>query len=73
MCNQIRILHIDSEYKVTYFILRNGASIHSLVSLEQTVELLKTQEFDLILSEPHNQAILKPQSFPEVRSQNQAH
>ncbi len=61
----IKILHIDPDFKVTYFIKYPGSIrsiIHSLVPLEQAVQLLKTEEFDLILSEPHNKAIMKPQA-----------
>ena len=63
MENQIKILHIDPDYKIEYFIIRQGASIHSSVTLEQALELLKNVEFDLILSEPHNKAILTPQTI----------
>jgi hypothetical protein len=54
----IKILHINPEYEVTYFIYRPGSSIQSTVPLENAVSLLKTVDFDLILSEPQNQAIL---------------
>jgi CheY-like chemotaxis protein len=57
----IKILHINPDYKVTYFIKKLGSIIRSPISLEQAVQLLKTEEFDLILSEPHNKAILKTQ------------
>lgn len=63
MENQIKILHIDPDYKIVYFIIRQGASIHSTVTLEQALELLKNEEFDLILSEPHNKAIMKSQNI----------
>ena len=63
MDNPVKILHIDQDYKVTYFIFRSGASIHSPVSLQQAVLLLRKEKFDLILSEPHNKAILEPQNF----------
>jgi len=69
----ITILHIDPEFKVNYFILRKGASIRSSLSLEQTVELLKSQEIDLILSEPHNQVILKPQDYLGEPNPKRAH
>ena len=62
MENQIKILHIAPDYKIVYFIIRKGASIHSTVSLEQALGLLKKEEFDLIISEPHNKAILTPQN-----------
>ena len=54
-----KILHIDADFKITYFFKHPGGSSHSLVSLNQAIQLLKTEEFDLILSEPHHKAILK--------------
>jgi hypothetical protein len=58
----IKILHIDPDFKVTYFIKHPGSIIQSLVPLKQAIQLMKTEEFDLILSEPHNKAIWDPQS-----------
>ena len=58
----IKILHIDPDFRITYFIKHSGSMIRSLVPLNQAIKLLKTQEFDLILSEPHNKAIMKPQA-----------
>ncbi len=48
----IKILHIDPDFKVTYFIKHPGSIIRSHIPFEQAVQLLKTEEFDLILSEP---------------------
>lgn len=67
MNTPVKILHIDPDFKVTYFIFRSGASIHSSVPLQQALKLLKTEEFDLILSEPHNKAILRSQVCSEER------
>jgi hypothetical protein len=58
----IKIMHIDPEYKITYFIKRPGSFIRSQLSLEKAINLLKTEKIDLILSEPDNKAILTPQS-----------
>ena len=55
----IRILHIDPDYEVTYFVYRPGSTIRSSVPLETAITLLKKEDFDLILSEPHHKAILK--------------
>ncbi len=63
MDKPIKILHIDPNYKVTYFINRPGSLIRSLVSLKEAIHLLKTEKFDLILAEPHNKAIWTPQSY----------
>ena len=62
MNTPIKILHIDPDFKVTYFLKQPGSIIQSLVSLKQAIDLLKTEEFDLILSELHNKALLKPQA-----------
>ena len=60
MDKTVKIMHIDPDYKITYFINHEGVLIYSRVSLEQAIFLLKTQELDLILSEPHHKAILNP-------------
>jgi hypothetical protein len=63
MNQPIKILHIDPEYKVTYLIYRSGSSIQSTVNLQEAIDLLKTVDFDMVISEPHNRAILnKPKS-----------
>jgi CheY-like chemotaxis protein len=62
MNTPIKILHIDPDFKVTYFIKHPGSIIRSLIPLEQAIQLLKTEKFDLILSEPHKKAIMKPQA-----------
>lgn len=62
MNTPVKILHIDPDFKVTYFIKHPGGIIRSLISLQQAIQLLKTDEFDLILSEPDNKAIMKPQT-----------
>ena len=68
MSRLIKILHIDPDFKVTYFIYRPGSSIRTSVPLETAIALLKKEDFDLILSEPHNKAILKKQPhFVEPR------
>ncbi|OGP51048.1 MAG: hypothetical protein A2Y79_00420 [Deltaproteobacteria bacterium RBG_13_43_22] len=53
------ILHIDSDYKITYWIIRDGVKVVSPVTIPQTIQLLNTFEFDLIVSEPQKMAILK--------------
>jgi hypothetical protein len=59
MRNPVKILHIDADYQAHYIIIRVGSLIHSTVSLETAIAFLKSVEFDLILSEPHNKAILR--------------
>jgi hypothetical protein len=61
MSKPVKILHVDPDYKATYFINRPGSLIRSHISLNKAIQLLKTKKFDLILSEPHNKAILNPQ------------
>jgi len=54
-------MHIDGDYRVVYILIREGALIQSTVSLEAALTMLKNDQFDLILSEPQNMAILTPQ------------
>jgi hypothetical protein len=61
MARLIKILHIDPDYRITYFILRSRLTIRTSVPLQSAIELLKKEDFDLIVSEPHNKAILKEQ------------
>jgi DNA-binding NarL/FixJ family response regulator len=60
MEESIKILHIDPDFEVNYFIKKTGSIIRSSISLEQALNLIKNEEFDLIISEPHNKVILKP-------------
>jgi len=57
----IKIMHIDDDYRVEYFLIRERALIQSTVSLEAALTMLKNDQFDLILSEPQIMAILTPQ------------
>lgn len=61
MSGFIKILHIDPDYQITYFILRSPKSIRTSVPLQEAIELLKKEDFDLIVSEPHNRVIMKEQ------------
>jgi hypothetical protein len=56
----IKILHIDREWTVMYLIIRTGSLIRSKVPLKSACTLLKKEHFDLIISEPHQWAILNP-------------
>jgi hypothetical protein len=61
----IKILHIDREWRVRYWIIRTGSLIRSEVPLKCALHLLKRQRFDLIISEPHHWAILEPSGATE--------
>lgn len=52
-------MHIDADYQVHYIIIQTGSLIHSTISLQTAVHFLKTVEFDLILSEPHQRALIQ--------------
>jgi hypothetical protein len=68
MSRMIRILHIDLDYRITYLIYRPGSSIRTSVPLQAAINLLKKEDFDLIISEPHNKAILKkPSNFDKLK------
>ena len=58
MDGAIKIIHIDGEYRVVYVLIKEGAFIKSTVPLEAAVTMLKNEQFDLILSEPQNMAIV---------------
>lgn len=58
----IKILHIDTSWKILYILIRGGALVKTVVSIKTALTLLKNQKFDLILSEPQNIAILDPQA-----------
>jgi hypothetical protein len=68
MKKPVKILHIDPTFQVYYVIVREGSLIHSTVSLKKAVLLLKTIDFDLILSEPHQKAILSSRSLANDRA-----
>jgi hypothetical protein len=63
MSRLIKILHIDPDYQITYLIYRHPSHIRTSVSLETAIALLKKEDFDLIVSEPHNKAILKKENL----------
>ncbi len=65
MKKPIKILHIDGDWKIVYIIIRTGSLIKSLVPLKTALNLLKKENFDLIISEPHHWAILTPQTAPD--------
>lgn len=70
MDKTIKIIHVDPDFRVTYFINHDGVLISSHLSLEQAISMLKTENLDLILSEPHQKAILNPQDHPKQRNLN---
>jgi hypothetical protein len=59
MNEQIEIMHIDPDYRITYFIISKGSFIRSSVPIERAGTLLQRQGLDLIISEPHKKTILK--------------
>ncbi len=59
MSEQIKILHIDLEYGVTYFVKGPQLTIRTTVPLQSAIEILKKEDFDLIIFEPLHKAFLK--------------
>jgi hypothetical protein len=55
----ITILHVDKDYRVSYWLIGPKAKTVSEVTLSQAITLLKNFEFDLIISEPQGRAILQ--------------
>lgn len=62
MSKLIKILHIDPDYQATFFCGNPGSFRFYSITIGQAIHLLKGEDFDLILSEPHNRAYLNPQS-----------
>ena len=60
MREQVKILHIDKDYRVSLFLKRKETFNKSNVPLESAITMLKKERFDLIISEPHHIAILTP-------------
>ena len=65
----ILILHIDQDYQINYWIIQDGVRTISRITIPQTLQLLNTFEFDLIISEPQKLAILN--SSLKVNDPNQ--
>jgi hypothetical protein len=55
---RIKILHIDRDFRGYYWIKQKSGLIRSVVPLPGIVRLLKSQHFDLIISEPHSLYLL---------------
>lgn len=60
MSRKIKILHIDPNYQGHVITIQQGALVQDSLTLGKTLEAVKQQHFDLILSEPQNLAILPP-------------
>jgi hypothetical protein len=60
----IRILHIDLDYKISLMVIEKNISTMSHLSLREALKLIKTQELDLILSEPQQMAIFDKTNPP---------
>ncbi len=58
MNEPIEIMHIDPDYRITYFIISKGSFVRSSVPIEKAGLLLERQGLDLIISEPHKKTIL---------------
>ncbi len=61
----VKIMHIDPDYKVTFFLKYHGFYCQSLLTVEEAVDLLRSEKIDLIVSEPHNQVILTHQGLKD--------
>ena len=60
MDQEIRILHIDPDYQGNLVTIQEGKLNQSPLSLEKTLDVVKKEQFHLIVSEPHQLAILPP-------------
>lgn len=70
MKKPIKIMHIDGNWKIVYIIIRAGGLIKSAVPLKSAIALLKKEKFDLIISEPHQKAVLTPRAAPDGLEQH---
>ena len=72
MDQEIRILHIDPDYQGNLVTIQAGKLNQSPLSLEKTLDVVKKEQFHLILSEPHHLAILPPgkMKLPTPNSMN---
>jgi hypothetical protein len=50
-------MHIDADYKIFLMIINDGTSTMSSLSLKEALEMVKSSQLDLILSEPQNMAL----------------
>jgi hypothetical protein len=60
MDNKIRILHIDPDFQGNMVTIQEGKLNQAPLSLAKTLDVVKKEQFDLIVSEPHHLAILPP-------------
>lgn len=57
-----KILYIDPNFKITYFLIFPETTFKSAISIPLALHLLKNEMFDLVLSEPDRLAIMVPQN-----------
>ncbi|MEW6184279.1 MAG: hypothetical protein AB1585_00910 [Thermodesulfobacteriota bacterium] len=62
MRKPVKILHIDSDYQPHHIIIQEGLFIHSKISMELAVDFLKSRDLDMVISEPHQRALLSKPS-----------
>lgn len=62
MTPPFKILHITTDHKVAYLIIRDGAMIRSTIPTNTAVDMLENEIFDLILSEPQSMAVITSKS-----------
>jgi hypothetical protein len=60
MKKPIKILHVDSDYRVVYVVIFNGVQIKSSLPLETALLMLENERFDFIFSETQRMAVLTP-------------
>jgi len=60
----INIMHIDREYQVFVMAIDNGSSSLKKVTLNEALDLMHSQQLDLIVSEPQQKAIFDKPIVP---------
>jgi hypothetical protein len=66
------IFYVDQNYQITYWIIRDDVKFFSPVTIPQAIQLLKNIEFDLIISDPQNIAILKASTDANFRQERKS-
>jgi hypothetical protein len=67
MKKPVKILHIDLNWKIFHLVVLPGTLIKTPISLETTLDMVKENNFDLIISEPHHKAILTPHTLASAK------
>jgi hypothetical protein len=69
-------MHIDADYQISLMVIEKQSSNLFSLDIKEALELIKSRELDLILSEPQNMALFDKAvpsthlSLPALRNRN---